>query len=201
MTLAELRFDQLLQAIAARTPTPGGGAVTAAVAAIAAALGGMVVSYSVGKKSLAEHEPRLREALARLERARAVMLELAEEDAAAYGAMNDLLKLPEADPRRAAELPAVADAATRIPLALIATSADVLRLFDELAAITNRMLRSDLAIAAVLAEAAARASRWNIAVNLPVARDLGRAQGVEHEAERLLAVAAELASSVEQRCR
>ena len=54
---AELPLNELLQQIAAHQPVPGGGAVAGIVTSLAAALGGMVVSYSVGKKSLSASTP------------------------------------------------------------------------------------------------------------------------------------------------
>ena len=56
MTLDRLSVDELLAEIGAKSPTPGGGAVACVTAALAAALGRMVVNYSVGKPSLAEHD-------------------------------------------------------------------------------------------------------------------------------------------------
>ena len=147
--LAGITFGTLLDAVAAKTPTPGGGAVASAVGALASALAGMVVSYSVGKKSLAAHEPLLKEADAELARARVILLRLADEDAAAYGLVNELQRLPETDSRRRDQLPAALDASVQPPLATIATSVALLRLFEKLATTTNRQLRSDLAIAAV----------------------------------------------------
>src|SRR4051812_31791558 len=161
-TFGASTFDQFLASVAAKTPAPGGGAVASAVGALAAALAQMVVSYSVGKKALVEHEPRLKEAAAILERARGLLLELAEEDAAAYGTVNELQKLAADDPRRAG-LGAANSASVQVPLAVMAACVDLLRLFETLGPITNKQLRSDLAIAAILAEAAARASRWDVA--------------------------------------
>jgi formiminotetrahydrofolate cyclodeaminase len=64
----------------------------------------MVVSYSVGKKSLAPHRAELENAAHTLENMRSVFLELGEEDAAAYGLVNELMRLPEDDSRRKSEL-------------------------------------------------------------------------------------------------
>jgi formiminotetrahydrofolate cyclodeaminase len=94
------------------------------------------------------------------------MLALADEDAAAYGVVNELSKLPEGDPRRE-ELPGAQAASTQVPLTVAAAAVDLLRLFRELASITNPHLRSDLGIAAVLARATVEASRWNVMINLP----------------------------------
>ena len=53
MSFTPLTLDQFLDSVAAKTPAPGGGAVASAVGALSAALAGMVVSYSTGKKNLA----------------------------------------------------------------------------------------------------------------------------------------------------
>ncbi len=192
-------FGELLDAVAAKSPTPGGGAVTAAVGALGSALGSMVVNYTVGKKAYAAHEGELQQALVTLANARTLLLQLAGEDELAYGELNALMRLPETDPRRA-DLPAVAATATQVPMAVIATCTDLLRLFQRLAGITNPMLRSDLAIGAILAEAAARASRLNAVINLPLLATDADREAVEHELSGLLAVAADLARAVETAC-
>lgn len=200
MMLGEQTFTQLLDGVAAKTPTPGGGAVTAAVGALAAALAGMVVSFTVGKKKFVEHEAELQRAVTSLARAREIMLELAAEDESAYAELNALLKLPEDDAKRQRELPGVAAAATQVPLAVIAASVDVLRLFDRLAAITNPMLKSDLAIAAVLAEATARASIWNVRANLGTIDGAAERERLMADAEAMLEDAALLMAGVERAC-
>ena len=161
-----LSVDEFLMQVAAKTPTPGGGAVASLVGALAAALADMVVSYSLGKKSLEAHQPDLENAAQRLHRARTLLLALAYEDAQAYGTANELGKLELWDPRRQ-ELPAALLASAQVPLAVAAASCDLLRLFTTLAPISNANLKSDLTIAAILAEATVRCAGWNVIVNLP----------------------------------
>jgi methenyltetrahydrofolate cyclohydrolase len=172
---ASYTFGDFLDAIAAKSPAPGGGAVACSTGALAAALAGMVVAYSLGKKDLAAHQEALREADAYLLRARAMFVELADEDAAAYGLLNSLQKLPETDPQRVEQFPAAAAACVQVPLASVAACADVLRLLEKLGPITNRHLRSDLHVAAVLAEAAARAGACNVRINLSLLDSKARA--------------------------
>lgn len=194
-----LTVGDLLGRIAAKTPTPGGGAVAPIVSALAAALGQMVVSYSLGRKNLAEREPGLRASIDRLERARSALLELADEDASAYELVRELSRLPEGDARRRSELPGAVEIATRVPLASSAAALTLLRHILELAPRTNRSLRSDLAIAAILAEASVRASAVNVRINLPAfAREKGResADGIARELDGLCADAAEILRGV-----
>src|SRR5207244_589231 len=103
---------------------PGGGAAASVVGAVAASLAQMVVSYSLGKKSLAAHEPQLAAARDSLSRARAILTGLAKEDADAYAALNELQKLPPESPQRTREEPAAAQASINAPRAAAAACAD-----------------------------------------------------------------------------
>ena len=197
---ASQSFAELLESVSARSPTPGGGAVAAAVGALAAALGGMVVSFSVGRKSLAEHAEDLDRAGSELARARVVLLELASEDAAAYAALSDVFKLDKKDPSRAGRLSSAAEGAITPPLAVVATCTNLLRLFESLCGMSNRNLHGDLAIAAVLADAAVRAARWMVLANLPLLATAERRTRVLSELERQVADSARRAGAVERAC-
>ncbi len=197
--LATRTLGDFLDQLAAKTPTPGGGAVASAVGALGTALGDMVLAYSIGKKNLAEHEPKLREASATLGRARLVLLELAAEDEEAYGLVNELSRLPADDERRSG-LPEATVVAARVPLACMAACIGVLGVLEALPGITNRYLRSDLAIAAILAEAATRAAAWNVRVNLPGIEDDSARTVLAEECETMLARAVEAAARIEAAC-
>ena len=200
MTIRTQPIDSFLTGLAAKQPTPGGGAVAGLCGAVAAALAGMVVSYSLGRKSLADHQPMLTGASHRLERARAIFLQLADEDALAYAALNELTRLPETDPRRASDLPEATRAAINVPLAVAAASADLARLLATLCGTTNPHLRSDLAIAAVLTEATARAARWNVIVNLPGVTDEPERAALQAQADHLVSDTSRLSADIERRC-
>jgi methenyltetrahydrofolate cyclohydrolase len=165
MALAQMRFGDLLEQVGAKQPTPGAGGVAAMTGALAAALAHMVVAYSLGKKSLAAHQQELESASSYLRRAESLFLGLAEEDAEAYGLVNELQKLPENDARRQRELPAAMQAAIQVPLSAIAACDDLLRRCERLRPMTNPHLHSDLAAAAALAEACARGMVWMVRVN------------------------------------
>lgn len=160
----------------------------------------MVVAYSVGKKSLAAHKVELERAAGQLERGRTLLLELAASDMRAYALLNELQRLAPDDPRRVAEWDAAAVACVQTPRAVVALATDLLRLCETLAPITNEHLRSDLAIAAVLAEACARSGAWNVRVNLPLLKSEEERAALEGETVRALADASARCAAIEIAC-
>src|SRR3984885_11522875 len=111
---------EFLDGTAAKQPAPGGGSVAALAGALAAAIGEMVINYSVGKKGLEAHQDELKKALAELHRARQIMLELVTEDQSAYQALNAAKKLPQGSPERESQLAPALLAAIRTPEAIAA---------------------------------------------------------------------------------
>jgi formiminotetrahydrofolate cyclodeaminase len=200
MNLDDLTIREFLDSLAAKAPTPGGGAAAALLAALAAALAQMVVNYSVGKKSLAQHEPLNRAALESLGKHAANALQLARADAAAYARLNELLKRPEGDAQRAREMPAAVQSAIDAPHQVMRAAVEMLRQMQQLCGTTNVMLKSDLAIAAVIAEAAARAAAWNVRINLPLLDSESHAAGIKSQIEELLQGAHRLSADIETAC-
>lgn len=200
MTLESMTVDDLLSAIGARTPTPGGGAVASLTAAIGIALARMVLGYSEGKKKLAEHAVLHAEAAAALDTLRADAIALATADAEAYARLNDLWKLPEDDERRRRDFPDAVRAAIEAPHRIAECGLDTLRLLERLVGRTNRMLASDLAIAAILAEAAVRAAVWNVRINLPSLADEADRTALAETAGEQVQEARRAAASIESSC-
>ncbi|MFU8828075.1 MAG: cyclodeaminase/cyclohydrolase family protein [Phycisphaerales bacterium] len=166
MESASLTIGEFLERTASKDPTPGGGGVAGVTGALAAALGEMVLAFSIGKKGLEDHQARLADCSRSVGAMRNRLLELADEDAAAYAKLNSVMKLQKDSPERKTELPKAALDAARVPLDVIRVSSELVLCFEVMAEISNPWLKSDLAIAAILTEAVARASRWNIVVNM-----------------------------------
>jgi formiminotetrahydrofolate cyclodeaminase len=194
------RFDALLESIAAKQPTPGGGAVASIVGALGAALARMVVNYSIGKKNLAEHDALHREAVQALTDLQRRALELAAADAEAYARLNALWKLPVEDEQRQRDFPPAVQAAIDAPSGILEACLRILDQLHGLAGRTNRMLDSDLAIAAVLAEAGARAAAWNIRINLPLVENGQDAGEINDRMTAALQRVVERTREIELRC-
>ena len=179
-------IDAFLSAAAAKQPAPGGGSAAALAGALAAAMGEMVLNYSVGKKDLAQFEPELREALSELTRARQLLLQLMVEDQIAYEALTAARKLPPSHPTRQNEFDVALLASIRVPQAMGASALAILELCDRLADKVNRFLLSDLAVCCELAMATVRCAIYNVRANLPDVTDPRDREKIDATTKHLL---------------
>lgn len=160
--------------LAARQATPGGGAAAAVAAAIGAAVGAMAARYTTGKKwaDRAEQATALAEAL---EEAAKRCLALADEDAAAYTALQASWKdQSQSD----AEKAAIAAWAQGVPAGLIATCAEQAEALAGFLEACNPMIVSDAKAGIHLLAGAGRAAWQTLLVNQP--DDVERARAAAH---------------------
>jgi formiminotetrahydrofolate cyclodeaminase len=186
-----LPFGKFLEDTASRTPSPGGGSVAAAVGALAAALAHMAVEFTAGKEKYAGHDERLRQLLDEFRRAEGMLGELMGEDVAAYERYVSARKSP--DPREQAAAIATAVA---VPMEVVAVAGAVAARLDEIKAFVNPWLYSDVVVAAILAEAAARSAAVTARGNLPHLPDAGQARQLGEKLDSLLAQAREHCDAV-----
>lgn len=155
-----------IEALAAGTPTPGGGSASAYAAAMAAALAGMVARLTVGKKKYAPVEGRMVEIAAEADELRTALREAVELDAQAFEQLMAAYRLP----KEAAERPAAIRTATlhaaQVPLEVIRKSVRVLELAAEALEHGNLNALSDAAVGTVLAQAAVYGAGLNVRTNL-----------------------------------
>lgn len=176
VSLLKLTLEEFLARLAAREPTPGGGAVAALVGALAASLGRMVAAYTLGNEKFAANEPEVRAINKRLDRAGQMLCRLIDEDAAAYGVLSEAFKLDRSDPDRKQRIAGAAGLAGSVPLETAALAARIRRDLKALCEIGNPMLRSDAEAAMQLARAAAQAAAENVRANLSL---MSEAQAAE----------------------
>jgi len=199
-SLSSLSVNELLSSLASKTPAPGGGAAAGVAGATACGLASMVLAYSIGRRSLAEHEEGLQKHAAWFARSRELLMGLADEDARAYRAFQAARARPDEDPGKAAAVAEASAAVLAAPRATLAALSDVLRRLEYLPPITNRNLASDLAIAAVLAEGAAASAAWNVRVNLRLVEDKAERSAIEAETARMISDAGTRRRAVELAC-
>ncbi|MHB8654412.1 MAG: glutamate formimidoyltransferase [Terriglobia bacterium] len=167
--------QRFVEAVAADTPTPGGGSVSALAGALAAALGEMVCGITLRKKTLAAHHPSVREIQARLTGLRNRLMEAVDRDAESYEAVLAAMKLPKATEaeqiRRVEAIESASKKAAEVPLETAQLAAEVSRLVDSLHPISAPQAASDLGVALAMAKASRRGAIENIRANLPSIHD------------------------------
>lgn len=166
-----------LDALAAATPAPGGGSAAGIAGAMGAALVEMVAGLSLAKSDAADAELSglQRAALERARSARIDLLQLAEDDAVAYGAFMEALKLPKSsDDERAARTSAISAAAQRAAEVPLATLRATVAVAEAARSIQDKSLlaaASDLEVAGRFARASGESAAENVEANLPYIDD------------------------------
>ena len=175
-SLADLTVRTFLDQLASAEPTPGGGSAAALVGAAAAALARMVAAYTLGRPKFAAVEACVRGHAEQLARAQEALLELSDEDAAAYEVLSAAMKLPPSDSSRAARIAKAAVLAASVPLETATFAARVHSDAVVLGRIGNPRLRSDAEAAAHFARAAVLAALANVRANLDLMEEGERAR-------------------------
>jgi formiminotetrahydrofolate cyclodeaminase len=186
-----LPLGTFLDQVEARTSAPGGGAVSAVVASMAAGLCAMAARFS--QPAEAEPSPTARRARELADAARP----LADADAEAYRRFLEARRIPRA-PDAEARQAAVAEATSRaaeVPLRVAQLAAEAAGLAAELAASGNPNLKGDAVAGALLAAAAARSAAVLVGINLAgrhdprVQESAGLAEQADQAAGRALQAA------------
>lgn len=166
--LLDCPVTELLDRIAAKQPTPGGGGAAAITAAMAAGLLGMAARFSTAQ--LIDAASRA----AYADRVRTQVAALAEQDAEAYQAVLAAFALPrESDPQvRRRQIRRALERAARVPTEIAEAASGVAVEAVELAKRGSRNLRGDAFTAATLAAAAARSAAELVRLNVELG-DLG----------------------------
>jgi formiminotetrahydrofolate cyclodeaminase len=166
----------------------------------------MVASLSEGRPKYEAHAALIARSLSAGRELADRCLRLADEDAAAYAGFSVALKLPketdvERDARSAA-IRAAARSAALAPLGAVEACREIVAAAEALAGRSNANASSDLAVAALLAEAGARGAAANVLVNLPMTGDEAlaaelsfRVDGLLGEIERLAVATREVVRS------
>lgn len=161
----------LLDAVAARTPAPGGGSSAAWACALGAALVEMAAAFGGKRSELEPAHKRLGEIGNRALELRASALQLADRELRSYEPVLAALRLPPEDPERPDRLGAALSDAANAPLAVARAAAEVTGLAHEVAGLGSRHLLGDAHAGLLLAEAACQSAAGLVAINLQAEPD------------------------------
>lgn len=162
----------------------------------------MVASLTAGRPKFVEHEPMLAWATETGQRLSERFLTLADKDAEAYAGFAGALKLPrdtdEEITTRTEAMQAAARRAAEVPLECVEACLDLVAAAEALAGRSNPNAASDVDVAALLGEAAARGAAANVLINLPSTGDPEFEGATTARVTELLAAIEDLASQAHQ---
>ncbi len=185
--------------VAADTPVPGGGSVSAYSLAQGYALLHMVLGISVRSKKTREYHDALRQ------HRREVFLLLGEahrlvrEDAEAFQALQAAYRIKREEPGRKEKIEEAALHAMEVPLEVMRKGRQGLELARQLLGRVSPYVISDVGVAAEQFGAAIRGAHLNVLINRPDAGEGG--QPLVEEAEQIVQASQQLLSQVTERIR
>ena len=171
--------------LASSSPAPGGGGAAALCGALAAALGGMVVSLTVGKKKYAANESALRSLGERAKKAREELLDMIDGDAEAFAPLAHAYSLPKDAPDRAQILEEALCRAAASPVRIAELCCEVIEILEGCASMGSLLVLSDAASGAILAGSALSAAVVNVKVNTALMHSRNHASALNARMEEM----------------
>ncbi|XP_073489808.1 formimidoyltransferase-cyclodeaminase isoform X1 [Aquarana catesbeiana] len=195
---------EFVRGVGARTATPGGGSVSAAVSAMGAALGCMVGQMTYGKRQFESLDGVMRELIPPFYHALGDLLDLVDADSNAFSSYMAALKLPkgteEQQQKRFAALQDGLKEAVGVPLSLAEKVNTLWKPLLELSKHGNTACISDLQVAAKALETGVFGAYFNVLINLREIKDEEFKSQTQKKATQLLEEAKNSVQSVLQIC-
>ncbi|XP_076021980.1 formimidoyltransferase-cyclodeaminase [Genypterus blacodes] len=199
-SLVSLSLQQFVQSVGARAATPGGGSVSAAIAALGAALGAMVGQMTYGKRQFENLDSVMRRLIPPFHRAMKELLDMVDTDSTAFSSYMAALKMPkntaEEIKRREAAMQEGLKEAVRVPLGLAERVTVLWPHLKEMVLYGNITCKSDAQVAAKALETAVFGAYYNVIINLKDITDDTFKMATQQRATSLLQQAKESCAAV-----
>ena len=187
--MKKMTVEEFAGILASSEPIPGGGGVSALVAALGAALGSMVCSLTTGKKKYEKTQPELDLIIPRLEEYRIKLLDGMRADAEVFLPLAEAYSLPkdteEESRHRDEVLEKLLLEAAKTPLILMDDIIRVMDLLEKLSRIGSRLAVSDVGVGISLCKAAVDSAALNVYINTKMMKDRKKAAQLNMEADEL----------------
>ena len=173
--LVEKSCLEFMEELSSKNAVPGGGSAAALGGALGVGLSNMVASLTIGKKKYAEVEEEVEKILADGLNIQKELLDLVKADAEVFAPLSKAYGLPkETEEEKAYKEQVLSEAsikATLVPLAIAEKAYQSMHLARRIAEIGSRLAVSDAGCSILFLEAALKAARYNIMINLPLITD------------------------------
>ena len=187
MAMLDKSCKEFTEVLASSAPVPGGGGAAAFGGSIGMALANMVGSLTVGKKKYAEVEGEVKELLEKGYKVIADMQNLVAKDAEVFEPLSKAYGIPKDDPTRAEIMEKCAIAACGVPLEILRTAYEGIKLTNRMAQIGSLLVISDAGCGVVFLKAALESAMLNVMINLGIIKDQDFVNNAREEMNRLTA--------------
>jgi glutamate formiminotransferase/formiminotetrahydrofolate cyclodeaminase len=185
---------------ASESPAPGGGSISAYVGALGASLGAMVANLSSHKKGWDDRWEEFSRWAEQGQQVREQLLQLVDEDTAAFNRIMTAFGLPKGSPEeKAARSRAIQDAtlyATEVPLRTMQVCLSAYPMIEEMVKEGNPNSVTDAAVGALCLRSAIYGAGLNVRINASGLKDAAVADRMRKEAEAILQQSAEYESRI-----
>lgn len=188
--LAKSTVREFIKKIAARTPAPGGGSASAAIAGIGTALGCMVAQLTYGVRKFENQSDQLRKIIPPLFFTTNELISQIDADSYAFDSYMEALRLPkDSEDQRLAREKAIQESikkAVEVPLTTMRLASKCWEPMIEVAKIGNIASKSDVEVGAKALETGIWGAYRNVLINLPRIEDKEFVEMVKKEAETIV---------------
>ena len=171
---------------ASKAPVPGGGGVSASVAALASSLGEMVTNLTIGKEKYIQYTNELNDIRKELDLLRSNLLDCINKDAEAFEPLSVVYKMDRNDPSYQCKMEDCLKNAANPPFLILKYCSRIIDLDERLAVIGSKISVSDAATSVMLAHGAMYGAYINTLVNTRLMKDREYAEKVNNEAVSIL---------------
>jgi formiminotetrahydrofolate cyclodeaminase len=176
--------EDFIEVLASKAAVPA-----ALTGAIGIALGNMVGSLTVGKKTYADVEDEIIECKKEADEIAKEFLELMDKDAEAFEPLSRAYGLPKSTPEEIAEKEEIMENALNVacgvPIEIMKTCARGIDLVEVFAAKGSRIALSDAGVGATLLKSAMQGASLNVYINTKSMKDRKRAEELNQLADSL----------------
>ncbi len=188
--LIDKSLEEFSEETASESPAPGGGSVSAYIAALGSALGTMVANLSAHKRGWDERWEFFSDWAVKGERFRERFMQLVDEDTRAFNRILEAFRMPKKTQeeilRRKQAVEEATLYATEVPLRVMRLALDAMEVPEAMAREGLPASVSDAAVGAMALRTGAFGAYFNVLINAGQLEDREKAKQLTDEAEKIL---------------
>lgn len=198
--LAGMSLRAFIEEVASRSSAPGGGSVSAALAAMGAGLGSMVGKLTYGVRKFESVDAQMRKSIPPLHDAASRLIPMIDADTTAFNDFMEALRMPRSTDaeraERAEHMQAGLKKAIEIPLTTMKLGDGAWEALCDVARYGNPASRSDVEVGARALETGIWGAYKNVMINMTEIADDAFKTRITQEAESIVSRAAQKCAEV-----